>query len=69
MAEDDVERQVEKPGAAERGVHAIFYIAYVVTPENGGGEDRRQREEGVRWMTSGLTGGVLFPGVGSFSPT
>ncbi|KAK3899928.1 triose-phosphate transporter family-domain-containing protein [Staphylotrichum tortipilum] len=27
MAEDDVERQVEKPRAAERGVHAIFYIA------------------------------------------
>lgn len=31
MAEDDVERQVqaEKPRAAERSVHAIFYIAYV----------------------------------------
>jgi hypothetical protein len=29
MAEDDVERQVEKPRPAERSVHAIFYIAYV----------------------------------------
>ncbi|KAK4042925.1 triose-phosphate transporter family-domain-containing protein [Parachaetomium inaequale] len=27
MAEDDVERQVEKPRPAERSVHAIFYIA------------------------------------------
>ncbi|KAK4151319.1 triose-phosphate transporter family-domain-containing protein [Chaetomidium leptoderma] len=27
MAEDDVERQVEKPRPAERPVHAIFYIA------------------------------------------
>jgi hypothetical protein len=27
MAEDDVERQVEKPRPAERGVHAIFFIA------------------------------------------
>jgi hypothetical protein len=29
MAEDDVERQVEKLRPAERSVHAIFYIAYV----------------------------------------
>ena len=33
MAEDDVERQAqaqaEKPRAAERSIHAIFYIAYV----------------------------------------
>ncbi|EAQ86568.1 hypothetical protein CHGG_07821 [Chaetomium globosum CBS 148.51] len=27
MAEDDVERQVEKPRPAERSVHAVFYIA------------------------------------------
>jgi hypothetical protein len=28
MADDDVERQVEKPRPAERSVHAVFYIAY-----------------------------------------
>ena len=29
MAEDDVERQLEKPPPVERSIHAVFYIAYV----------------------------------------
>jgi hypothetical protein len=35
MAEDDVERQVEKPPAqsGRRSLHAAFYIAYVVEDE------------------------------------